>query len=102
MTEKQILNNKRQREMTFDFIEGLKTNCVKCGESRKYVIDFHHVDNSTKSFDICYGSKSKGRKTIKREIEKCVCLCKNCHTEFHYIYGWNPENPTVALDDYLR
>lgn len=42
----------------FEFIDGLKTPCRKCGESRLYVIEFHHIDPKTKLFSVA-GSTRK-------------------------------------------
>ena len=102
MTEKQRKDNRLQRQKTIDFVNSSRTPCVKCGEDRLYIIDFHHIDNRTKEFNITRGVKGKGRKTIEDEIKKCVCLCRNCHAEFHYIYGHQPEHPVEALQEYLK
>lgn len=77
-----------------------KKCCAKCGEERLYVIDFHHIDPSTKSFGI---STNYVRPTavILKEIKKCICLCKNCHYEFHHLYGRNPNEPVKSLTEYL-
>jgi predicted HNH restriction endonuclease len=40
--------------------------------------------------------------TIDSEIKKCVCLCSNCHKEFHYFYGTKPKQPEKDLEHYLR
>ena len=81
-------------------IDDLKTPCVKCGEARAYVIDFHHIDPSTKSFSIM-STMCRSEETLTTEIEKCVCLCRNCHQEFHHLYGLKPKHPVEALDGYL-
>ena len=78
----------------FEFIDSLKTPCRKCGESRLYVIDFHHIDPGTKSFNIS-GSTRK-YDSLLEESKKCVCLCSNCHKEFHHLYGMIPKNPKPA------
>ena len=83
-----------------DFIESLKTSCVKCGEDRPYVIQFHHVNPADKSFGISQCA-NRSRSVIWKEASKCVCLCANCHREFHYFYGNRPKNPVEALDEYL-
>lgn len=79
------------------FIESLKESCIKCGETRPYVLDFHHMDKNQKDFTI--GQIKKGSlEILKSEIEKCVVLCSNCHREFHYLereYG-------ITLEDYLN
>ena len=81
------------------FIDSFKTPCVKCGESRMYVIQFHHINPTDKSFSIAH--ETYGRETTEAEIKKCVCLCSNCHDEFHYFYGVKPEHPVEALTKYL-
>ena len=64
------------------------------------MLDFHHVDPSQKEFTIIDGYRNSDDKLIA-EIEKCVCLCANCHREFHHFYGLQPDNPIEALDEYL-
>lgn len=81
-------------------VDTYKTPCAKCGESRLYVIDFHHIDPSTKSFTI--GDSYRGNdERIVSEVSKCVCLCSNCHREFHYLYGVVPKDPVNELEKYL-
>lgn len=83
------------------WIDTLKTDCLKCGESRKYLIHWHHVLPQNKAFAVSSGC-TQSQKRILEETKKCVCLCANCHTEFHYFYGTNPQNPKEDLDEYLR
>ena len=87
-----------------EFLTSLKKPCVKCGESRPTVIEFHHIDPSTKLFNISYvaSNGAKPKQAIYDEIKKCVCLCANCHAEFHELYGTNPEKPVDALNKYLN
>ena len=81
-------------------VESLRRPCEKCGETRSYLIQFHHIDPSKKSFMVSsYCSKSM--MSILNEVGKCVCLCSNCHDEFHYLYGKRPEHPIAALEEYL-
>lgn len=83
-------------------IQGLKSPCVKCGEDRPCVIEFHHIDPSKKSINIGKISPRKSFEIIEKEVQKCVCLCRNCHFEFHQIYGIKPENPEKSLALYLQ
>ena len=72
--------------------------CQKCGESRHYVLDFHHIDPSQKDFTISRMSANRNdMEDIKKEIEKCVVLCANCHREFHYLN----EHNNRTLEEYL-
>ena len=85
------------------FLDSLKSECVKCGETRPYVIQFHHTDPSTKSFEIASGSKyHKSKDDVIMEAKKCVCLCSNCHKEFHYLYGLKSMTPVEDLKKYLE
>lgn len=77
----------KYRDIKADYANSLKTPCIKCGEVRKYVIDFHHIDPLIKSFNINSCTKERSWSTLKEEIQKCICLCRNCHQEFHYLYG---------------
>lgn len=82
-------------------IEELKTQCFKCGENRNWVIEFHHIDPESKKFSIGSGG-GRSWKSIEAESTKCVCLCSNCHKDFHHIYGQRPKNPREALMEYLN
>ena len=54
------------------FIDEQKLCCAKCGDTRTYVLDFHHKDSSTKDFTI--GKIKKGSlELIQNEIDKCIC-----------------------------
>ena len=59
------------------------TPCIKCGEAHPAVIDFHHLDPSTKIKDICRIVLDGTLEQVKAELAKCVCLCSNCHRLFH-------------------
>ena len=65
-----------------EYIYSLKSPCVICSEPDPVVIDFHHVDPKTKSFTIG-ASTHRSREQIFQEVEKCVCLCANCHRRVH-------------------
>lgn len=100
--EKQRQYSRTTHQNRNDQIDSYKTDCVKCGESRRYVIDFHHINNKDKSFSVS-SAKTNGYSAehILPEVHKCVCLCRNCHTEFHYLYGNVPTKPVDALSEYL-
>lgn len=58
--------------------------CCICGYN-KYVgaLEFHHLDPNQKDFGI--GSKGYTRSfdIVKKELDKCICVCSNCHREIH-------------------
>ena len=80
-----------------EFIDSRKTPCVKCGESRLMCLSFHHKQPSEKEFTIGKVRKSS-LKVIEQEINKCICLCFNCHREFHYLNS----AVNMTLDEYLN
>jgi len=79
-----------------------KTPCAKCGETRIYCLAFHHIDPKTKLFCIGGGTKKVDDEAlIAEEVKKCVCLCENCHREYHHFYGHRPKDTRAALEEYL-
>ena len=91
----------KDRERRRLFNERWKHPCEKCGEQRLYLIQFHHIDPNTKSFCIGASATSRQDDILEAEVKKCVCLCSNCHDEFHYFYGNKPKYPIEALEEYL-
>lgn len=75
------LKVKRTKEYN-DFKSSLK--CILCGENHPSTIQFHHLDPSTKDFGISSSFLTKSNARIKKELEKCVVLCANCHFKEHY------------------
>lgn len=67
-----------------DEMRQYKKPCAKCGESKHYLIEFHHVDTVTKDFTIAEWRKHS-KEALLAELQKCDTLCKNCHAEFHYL-----------------
>lgn len=98
ITEQQRIKRQPFKEKLFS----LKTPCVKCGEDRLLVIQFHHINPQDKLFQINQNAvKKRSEEEIETELKKCVCLCSNCHFEFHNIYGAKPKHPVEDLKEYL-
>lgn len=54
--------------------------CKVCGENDIRVLEFDHIDETTKLFSISQGiSKGYSWELILQEINKCQILCANCH-----------------------
>lgn len=62
--------------------EGL--SCIICGESDPACLDFHHLDESKKEYQI--SDLVMSREKMKEELKKCIPVCANCHRKIHY-YG---------------
>lgn len=71
--------------------------CKKCGLKKYYLLDFHHIDPSQKSFSVSQ-RKSRKMESIMEEIKKCVVLCSNCHREFHYL----EKLEDMTIEKYLK
>lgn len=56
--------------------------CKICGYKKcNGALDFHHINSSTKSFALSVKGLCYSWDTVLKEAEKCILLCKNCHTE---------------------
>lgn len=57
--------------------------CSRCGYDKCIkALTFHHKDPSKKDFQIS-GNHSRKWKVIKKELDKCILVCSNCHIEIH-------------------
>lgn len=63
----------------------IKFACQKCGYNKSAAaLDFHHIDPSQKDTTIArMTSNNYSLDKVYDEIKKCICLCANCHREFH-------------------
>jgi hypothetical protein len=71
--------------------------CQKCGEKRYWVIDYHHVNPSQKDHPVTY-YKTAALEVLKKELKKCIPLCRNCHTDFHHL----EKKTRITIKDYLN
>jgi len=64
-------------------IEYLGGCCSICGYKKHYgALEFHHKDPTIKKFQWDKARKLK-KETIKKELDKCILVCANCHREIH-------------------
>lgn len=78
----QLETNKRLRERNRLYIwEYLSRNpCVRCKEADPIVLEFDHLESSTKVADVGTTVRRLWNiKKIQEEIDKCQILCANCH-----------------------
>lgn len=58
--------------------------CCKCGyEKFQGALEFHHLDPSKKDFHIGEGGYTRSWEKMKKELDKCILVCSNCHKEIH-------------------
>lgn len=78
ISEANFIVKERNRIWILDYL--LLHSCVDCGEMDLRVLDFDHVERSTKFMTVAKmvtGCWSLNK--IKEEIAKCVVRCANCH-----------------------
>ena len=58
--------------------------CMKCGYSKcMSALEFHHINPNEKDFGISQDGLNKSWDKIKKELDKCILVCANCHREIH-------------------
>lgn len=58
--------------------------CQICGYSRYLgALEFHHLDPTRKDFGIGEKGYTRSFDSVKEELDKCICVCSNCHKEIH-------------------
>ncbi len=84
--EKILISIKKRRARNNASIEGylVDKGCIVCGESRRFCLDFHHVDPSAKWDSISnLVSQDSSIAKLEAEVAKCVVFCANCHRGYH-------------------
>lgn len=70
---------RRKKVMLIEYKGG---KCEICGYNNCVeALQFHHIDPKEKEFAI--SGKSTCFEKMKKEADKCVLLCANCHVEVH-------------------
>lgn len=71
---------RRLKQRAIDYKGG---KCIICGYNKcNGSLVFHHVDHEDKDFSVASGS-IRSWKRVKKELDKCVIVCMNCHGELH-------------------
>lgn len=81
-----ISKNRKRRQVTSEWLREYKQTliCERCSESHPACLDFHHIDPKQKQ-DVIKLRRSIS--SLKKEIQKCIVLCANCHRKEHYKGG---------------
>jgi len=75
-----------QRRKKIFAIEQFGGKCCICGYNKCInALEFHHIDKDEKYFKPAYIIMRWSWKRAKKELEKCILLCSNCHREAHYL-----------------
>lgn len=72
---------KKLREQAVEYKGG---KCMFCGYNRYLgALDFHHLNSEDKEFGISKDGITRSWKRVKKELNKCILVCSNCHREVH-------------------
>lgn len=73
----------RNRLIKQDLVDYKGGQCEKCGYNKCLsALEFHHKDPSQKDFEIT-SKRGCSIDTVKKEVDKCLLVCSNCHKEIH-------------------
>ena len=77
------VNKPRLQKFKLDCVNYLGGSCEICGYNKCLrSLHFHHKNPKEKSFGIS-GSHGLAWEKVLLELDKCVLLCSNCHSEVH-------------------
>ena len=72
---------KKIRQLAINYKGG---KCQLCGYCKCIqALEFHHTEKSGKDFSISDKGYTRSWKRVKKEIDKCILVCANCHRELH-------------------
>lgn len=93
--EKVTRSRRRKKELLVQYKGG---ECEKCGLKTDIVdvYDFHHIDPSQKEFGLANKGKNLSLDECKKEVDKCLLVCKNCHAIIHYELHIKNRNAKIA------
>lgn len=75
--------NRRRFKLRKRIVAYLGGCCGRCGYNKcEQALHAHHTDPSEKSFNIS-GAHCRSWERIRKELDKCILLCANCHAEEH-------------------
>ena len=76
--------SKRRKKLKGMALEYKGGKCISCGYNRCVsALDFHHIDASTKEFGVSLDGLTRSWERTRKELDKCVLVCANCHREIH-------------------
>lgn len=75
---------KKRRNLKLKAVELKGGKCQICGYNKCVdALDFHHLDESVKSFCIASKGYTRAWSAVEKEINKCILVCANCNREIH-------------------
>lgn len=76
---------KRRKKVKEQAVAYKGGECERCGYKKCInALEFHHLDPGEKDFAISYKGYCRAWETVKKELDKCIMVCSNCHKEIHF------------------
>ncbi len=77
--------DKRRKDLKDKSLRYKGNSCKICGYGKcKEALVFHHEKTGKKDFAVSGGGYTRSWERIKRELDKCILVCANCHAEIHH------------------
>ena len=81
-SENVSLRRQKVKELLTEYKGG---KCEICGYDKCIAaLEFHHINSDEKEFGIATSGSTKKLELLKKEADKCLLLCCNCHRELHW------------------
>ena len=75
-----------QRRKKINVIDKFGGECCLCGYKKCInALEFHHLDKDKKEENPAYIIMRWSYERAKKELDKCILVCSNCHREIHYL-----------------
>jgi hypothetical protein len=75
-----VINWRKRKKI--ELVEYKGGCCEKCGYKKSFeALQFHHLDPNEKDFNL--SGKTYSIERLKKEVDKCILVCANCHIEIH-------------------
>lgn len=74
----------RRKAVKHTLVQEHGGKCEKCGYNKcEAALQFHHLDPTKKEFGLSVRGLNRDIDILRKEAEKCILLCANCHAEEH-------------------
>ena len=95
----QIAEHRRKvKRKAVDYSGG---KCLRCGyDTCEASLTFHHLDPTEKEHGLASGN-TWGWDKMKKEIDKTLLVCHNCHAE-HHAGIWQPSKKMIEVQKQIR
>lgn len=81
-----VMVHNRRKKLKVLSVQYKGSKCSICGYDKCIeALEFHHIDPTIKEFSISVDGNTRSFEEIKKELDKCMLVCSNCHKEIHAV-----------------